>query len=213
MRLRTTLITLGVLSALALAGDLAAEQIAENIATDKVSDRLPGDQGSVDVDIAGFPFLTQAVSGQFDEIEITVKDAADPTGSSAVTLPSATLTAHDVRVEGTSSAVADRIDGEAIVPYSAIADGLQRQYPGQGDVELAPVTGGANRVRLTQGGEHLIARLTGQRPDLVFTPEVEGAPPQMVTLATGPIPVDVTGVTLDDDGVRLHIAARSVSLG
>ncbi|MBC9710993.1 DUF2993 domain-containing protein [Streptomyces sp. TRM66268-LWL] len=213
MRLRTPLITLGVLSALALGADLAAEQIAENLAAGQVEERLPGQQGGVDVDILGFPFLTQAAAGEFDEIDITVKDTADPTGSSALTLPSATLTAHGVRVEGMSSAVADSIDGEAVVPYEALAQALQRQYSEQGEIEIAAVTGGANRVRVTTGGQHVIARLTGQGPDLVLTPETEGAPPQMVTLSSGPFQADITGVTLTDEGIRLHIASRSVSLG
>ncbi|WP_415951197.1 DUF2993 domain-containing protein [Streptomyces sp. KLOTTS4A1] len=213
MRLRTSLITLGVLSALAIGADLAAEQVAENMAADKVTERYAANGGSVEVDIIGFPFLTQAVSGSFDEIDITVENAEAPSGPATVTIPSAHLTAHGVRIEGTTSAVAERIEGEAVVPYAAIADALQRQYPAVGDVEIAPVTGGANRVRLTRDGQHIIGRLTGQGPDLIITPETEGASPMLLTLSTGPIPVDVTGVTTTDEGVRLHIAARSLSLG
>ncbi|MGW0732864.1 LmeA family phospholipid-binding protein [Streptomyces sp. NPDC002851] len=213
MRMRTPLILLGTLAVLAVGGDLAAEQIAENIAADKVGERLPGQQGSAEVDIKGFPFLTQAVTREFDEITITVKDAAAPAGSATVTLPRATLTARGVKVEGMSSAVAQLVEGQATVPYSALASALEQQNPSGGPVEIAPVTGGATRVRITQGGKDLIARLSGQGADIAFTPEVEGAPPQTVAVATGPLRADITGATPDDDGVRLHFAGRLVSLG
>ncbi|UQA92548.1 LmeA family phospholipid-binding protein [Streptomyces halobius] len=213
MRMRMPLILLGSLVVLAVGADLAAEQIAENIAANKFGERLPGQQGSAEVDIKGFPFLTQAATGTFDEISVTVKDTAAPAGSSTVTLPRATLTARGVKVEGTSSAVADLVEGQATVPYSALATALEQQNPSGGPVEIAPVTGGAARVRITQGGRDLIARLSGQGEDIAFTPEVEGAPPQAVAVATGPLRADITGATPDEGGVRLHFAGRLVSLG
>lgn len=70
-----------------------------------------------------------------------------------------------------------------------------------------------NRVRITLGGHHVIARLTGRGTHLVFTPATEGAPDQMLTPPPGPLQADITGAPLHDNEVHIHVAARLVSLG
>jgi len=105
--------------AVGFAEDRVAEQIAEKGAL----------QGTPEVDIAGFPFLTQAVAGRYDDVRIalTAAELGQPQGTRA------DLVLHGVQVP-LSAAVAgsvrevpvDRIDGTATLSYAL----LSAQLPG-----------------------------------------------------------------------------------
>ena len=106
---------------------VAADRFAVGIAEDKVAGQLAekgGLHGTPTVDIAGFPFLTQAAAGRYDDVRISL--TADELGQPAGTR--ADIELHGVRVP-LSSVVSgsvdrvpvDRIDWTATLSYALLS--------------------------------------------------------------------------------------------
>src|SRR5215469_3343804 len=132
--MRKLLIALAVLVVLFVAIDriglvLAEDQVSSRIAT---AYNLPTDPG---VSISGFPFLTQVVTGNYQQIDVT----ADQIQANGVTL-------HDLNVHltgvhatisqllgsGSDTVTADRAAGSALVDYATV----QQRLPH--GVQIAP---------------------------------------------------------------------------
>lgn len=66
-----------------------ADRVAVNFAEDQAADRIKSTEGlanTPDVSIEGFPFLTQVVGGELDDVKIGIKDYEASTGTSAGTV-------------------------------------------------------------------------------------------------------------------------------
>jgi hypothetical protein len=106
---------------------IAADRVAVGIAEERVAEELAaqgGLQGTPEVDITGFPFLTQAVAGRYDDVRIAL--SADQLGQPEGTRADVAL--HGVRVplaSVLSGAVQqvpiDRVDGTATLSYDLLA--------------------------------------------------------------------------------------------
>lgn len=116
-----------LLFGLAVLGDRVAVGVAEG----RVADELAAAGGfavAPEVDIAGFPFLTQAVRGRYDDVRISL--SAEQLGRPGTR---ADIALHGVRVPLSSvlsgsvgSVPVDRIDGTATVSYKLLSDQLGR---------------------------------------------------------------------------------------
>jgi hypothetical protein len=116
-----------VLIVLLLGLGVAADRVALNVAESQVSTRL-GDSGALHgrpaVDITGFPFLTQAFAGRYDDVRIalTAAELGQPAGTRAdlelhgVQLPLSSVISGSVR-----SVPVDRIDGTATLSYALLS--------------------------------------------------------------------------------------------
>jgi hypothetical protein len=97
--LRRLLITLVIVLALAALGDRVANAVAEGrIATEVAA--TAADHGAYsdqrpDVTIHGWPFATQAWTGDFEQIDITLKDV----GANGLVFPELAMTARDVEAD------------------------------------------------------------------------------------------------------------------
>src|SRR5215467_5328181 len=116
--MRKLLIALFILVVLVIAVDrigvvLAEDQIASRIAT---AYNLPTDPG---VSITGFPFLTQVVTGNYQQIDVTA-DQVQADGATLhdlnVHLTGVHATISQLLGSGTSTVTADRAAGSALVP-------------------------------------------------------------------------------------------------
>jgi hypothetical protein len=125
-----------VLAVLLVGGLIAADRIgvmvAENQIGKRVQDRynLPHQPG---VSIGGFPFLTQAIAGKYDSIEVSIGDWTT-TGSQTSVTNGQPVTVHDlhVKLSGLSASLSDVAGGNvnaitadsatatAVIPYDAI---------------------------------------------------------------------------------------------
>ena len=117
------LITLVVLLALAVVADRVAVRVAEDRVAQQIAER--GDlKGTPDVDITGFPFLTQAVAGTYEDVRISLNAAelGQPKGTSArVSLRGVHVALSDVLSGSVSSVPVDRINGTATLSYALLA--------------------------------------------------------------------------------------------
>jgi hypothetical protein len=117
------LITIVVLLGLAV----AADRIAVGVAEDKVAEQLAakgGLAGTPSVDIGGFPFLTQAVAGDYEDVRIalTAADLGQPEGTTAdVALHGVHLPLSSVLSRSVSELPVDRLDGTATLSYALLS--------------------------------------------------------------------------------------------
>ena len=133
-RVRTLLVTLIILAAAAV----GADRVAEHVATGKAEDRLAA-HGVTDpqVDVAGFPFLTQLLARHFGEVTMT-GSAVAVNGTHAEQVR---VRATDVDVPASGDATAGTVRATLLVPYQEVLDraglrGLQMSPAGGGDVTL-----------------------------------------------------------------------------
>ncbi|MCT7354315.1 DUF2993 domain-containing protein [Streptomyces sp. 15-116A] len=138
------LVAVLVLIAFLTLADRWAVLYAEHRAADVLRDRM-NLAAAPEVEIGGFPFLTQAASGRLDSVRLTVPDVA----ADRVSLARVSATARDVRLdtEGAFSvrgAGAPRLDGEVLLSF---AD-LNREL-GASQVTFTGVGGDRIRARGT----------------------------------------------------------------
>ncbi len=149
--LKIVLIVLIVVAGLFVAvdriGNYVAEQVAAN--TIKTSQELPS---KPDVDIGGFPFLTQLVARDFDTVTITAHDVPIDKNRDLLDLAKVTVTLHHVTAPADLSSVhAESAVATAIVTYAELSKrlGVDVSYAGDGRVKATKtLTLGNNQVNL-----------------------------------------------------------------
>ena len=112
-----------------LLGGLAvgADRVAVGIAEDKVAEQLAakgGLSGTPTVDIAGFPFLTQAVAGRYDDVRIslTAEELGQPAGTRVdIALHGVHVPLSSVVSGSVEKVPVDRVDGTATLSYALLS--------------------------------------------------------------------------------------------
>jgi DUF2993 family protein len=218
-----------LLLGLLVVGDRVAVGVAEDQVATQVQEK-GGLKGTPEVDIAGFPFLTQAVGGHYDDVRIalTAAELGQPEGTHA------DIALHGVRVplsavvSGSVQEVpVDRIDGTATLSYAL----LSAQLPGdttlkrEGDglritrtVEILgqslPLTA-AGRVKL-DGSDIVIdvGEASGAGVDVPdwLLRRAADLLDLRYTVPALPFGLQLTSVTPADDGVDLGLQARNTVL-
>ncbi|OEJ24537.1 hypothetical protein AR457_08350 [Streptomyces agglomeratus] len=125
---------------------LTSDRLAVLYAQDKAEEKLQQSLGlaaAPEVEIHGFPFLTQVMSRRLDEVDVTVPDVA----ADRVSLAQVRATAKDIRVVGdlpasVRGAVVGKVDGDVLLSF----DDLSREL---GASQAKFTKDGAGRVRVT----------------------------------------------------------------
>ncbi|MFG3506823.1 DUF2993 domain-containing protein [Streptomyces sp. NPDC047821] len=189
------------------AGDRLAVAYAEEKAEDRIQQSL-GVAARPQVDIAGFPFLTQVLGKRIHRADVTVPDVA----ADKVSLAEVHATATDIRVVGdlpasVQGAVVDRMDGDVLLSF----DDLNREL-------------GASHVRFTKAGGdgiHILGTLpvAGREVTLRAEARVGRDGDRSVSTTVQNMRLDVAGLFTyrpghdpARSGLRLHPqAARRIS--
>ncbi|MEV7275355.1 DUF2993 domain-containing protein [Streptomyces sp. NPDC093111] len=147
--LRIVLILAVVLGGVLVGVDRLAVAYAESEAADRV--RLGAVRAeSTDVDIKGFPFLTQAADKRLDEVEVRLTGVRATAGGRSVRIGELTADLYDVTLgEGYTSARAATASGTALISYADLGAASGR------DVKVA--YGGDGKLKVT-GGVHILGR-------------------------------------------------------
>ena len=216
-----------------------ADRVAAAVAARELAAQLQAQAGLAappEVEVGGVPFLTQALAGRYDRIDVTARDVpAGEVEGTALTLRTLTATLRGARVplsdalSGTVSSVpVDRVDARVLLPYDALA----RRAAGA-SVTVAPA-GDRLRVRGTVrllGRDVQASALSRLRVDgdaLVVTAESfdvgGGLADRLVTRALrerfdlrvelGRLPygLAVEGVQVQEDGLALTAASADAVL-
>ncbi|MFI5676411.1 LmeA family phospholipid-binding protein [Streptomyces cellulosae] len=194
---------LAVLAAFLTLADRWAVLYAEHRAGDVLKDRLKL-SASPEVEIGGFPFLTQVADGRLDSVRLTVPDVA----ADRVSLARVTATAHDVRLEGDvptaiRGAGIPRLDGDVLLSF----DDLNREL-------------GASQVTFTGDGRNrVLARGTlpvaGHDLKLRADARIRRAGDRSITTDIGGMRLDIGDLATYRPGTRpsegLHLTRDSAA--
>ncbi|MGW6564249.1 LmeA family phospholipid-binding protein [Streptomyces sp. NPDC054975] len=147
--LRILLIVAVVLGGIFVGADRLAVSYAESEAADRV--RLgPARAGSTEVDIKGFPFLTQVMDKRLDEVDVVLTGVEATAGDRKIRISEMTAALRDVTVnDAFTSARAGTVTGTALISYADLTAAADR------DVKIA--YGGDGKVKVT-GGVKVLGR-------------------------------------------------------
>ncbi|PWU58108.1 DUF2993 domain-containing protein [Micromonospora sp. S4605] len=136
---RKVLITLVVLL-LVLAGMLVvADRVAAGVAERAIADQVRQEVAKQDaqsappeVEVGGFPFLTQVLDGRYERISIVLRNVQGSVQGDAVSVPRLDVDARDVRASldtirsGQGEVVAETVNGTGTISYDSLAKLLDR---------------------------------------------------------------------------------------
>ncbi|GAA4636104.1 DUF2993 domain-containing protein [Actinoallomurus vinaceus] len=123
----TCLILLVVLGGIFIAGDIIGRRVAQNEIAKNVASQYQLDH-TPKVSIKGFPFLTQALDGRYDEIDINVGELTEQgvrLTDTTVALKGVTAPMSDAMHGDASKMVADTATSTATIGY----DDVNKQAP------------------------------------------------------------------------------------
>jgi hypothetical protein len=227
--MRALIVVLLVLLGLAV----VADRIAVGVAEDRVGQELAakgGLAGTPTVDIAGFPFLTQAVAGRYDDVRIslTAEELGQPEGTRAdIALHGVHVPLSSVLSGSVGQVPVDRIDGTATLSYALLSAQLggDATVRREGDglritktVELLgqtfPLT--ATGTVAVSGGELVIdvERASGAGVDIpeFLVSRVSNLLDQRYAVPALPFGLQLTGVRPAEDGVAVRVEAADAVL-
>ncbi len=227
--MRTLLVVLLLLVGLVLGADRIGEEVAEDQVARVVAERA-GLAGAPELEFGGFPFLTQAVAGRYEDVQVSLSgaDLGQPEGTSAdVSLQGVQVALSDVLSGSVQQVPVERVDGTATLSYDLLAaevgpgttlsregDGLRVETTVEVAGQTVPLTA-TGTVRLDE--DTLVvdvedASTAGvDAPDL-FVDQVSDALDLRYGIPDLPFGLQVTGVTTGDDGVRVAVSATDTVL-
>ena len=222
--MRKLLIGVVILAALLVAADRISVAVAEN----QISDRLAsayGLAGKPGVTITGFPFLTQVVTGDYRQIDVSANQVSADGAvlhHLNVRLTGVHATVSQVLGNGSSMVTADRAAGSALVGFGTVDHRLPSGFQLHPDGKNLSVSG-----NLAVGGARIPVSATvtlgvsgsgiSVTPVHVSVPGVATLPSAyssqlrvVVPLSTLPLHLRLTSVHVTPDGLRIGAAARDV---
>ncbi|MBW5481679.1 LmeA family phospholipid-binding protein [Streptomyces bambusae] len=210
---------------------VAADRWAVGYAEDELADRIhigQGLAGSTEVEIHGFPFLTQALSYELDQVDVRLKGVEASADGRKMRITEFDAGFHDVTLKSDySGGTAGSVDGSALVSYEdltkASQSGVVLTYGGApGKVKVTAtveilgraitrsvvstvtlVDGNTVRVRADEVPGEGIPGVEGMvRKKTDFDRRIDGLPKG----------IELSGLTSDAAGVHLSIGGKDVVL-
>jgi hypothetical protein len=181
-----------VLLVLLVAADRGGVAVAERMLADELQ-RSGGLPSRPEVDVGGVPFLTQALEGRYDRIDVVARDVpAGEVAGAPVELSRLAATLRGARVPlggalsgAVTSVPVDRVDAGALLPFSV----LQRST----DVGDLTVAAEGDRLRLRGSVE-------------VFGRDLAGSALSRIAVQDGAVVVTAESVDVGND-----VASRLIS--
>ncbi|WP_407562983.1 DUF2993 domain-containing protein [Streptomyces sp. 184] len=227
--LRIVLVVCLVLGVLFVAADRLAVYVAEGKVAEKIQARQ-GLEGSTDVSIKGFPFLTQIYGKHLDDVEVTMTGIrADPAAAGTgerLMISEFRADLGGVELDGDyGGATAESAEGSALIAYEALTAVAGRQgvtfgYGGDGKVKVtasAEVLDAQEPAEVlstveTVGGDTI--RLHAEEIPAAGVPGAEEAVRGAVDVErqVGGLPdgVRLDMVTATDEGIVVDVAGRGI---
>lgn len=230
--MKRLLLALVLLLALALVADrvgaqLAGDTVAERVQASSVLTEPP------QVDIGGFPFLTQAVAGRYDRVEVSATDV--PAGELRLDRLDVTLRGVHVPLSQALSGGIERVPVDAIEARARVGYDQLSQRSGDRRLQVAPAADG-ERVRVTGSVEVLGRTLSvvaissvevvdgaivltaeelevgNEAADTLFTNSLRGRLDLSIPVTALPYDLQVTGLDVEPAGVVVRATATDAVL-
>jgi LmeA-like phospholipid-binding len=223
--LRIVIIILIVLIALLVAADFAARAFAENKAASEIQQQ--GFPKKPNVDIEGFPFLTQVAAKDFEDIQISSSNVTE----GPLDIASIDATLKNVHINGAfSGGTIDSLNGTATITFAALSNAMTSQAGPLGQLANSALTlsaAGPDEVKATlnavvltgtavwrvtttgSNGIHIQLVSTGGLPSSLLSP-ISDITLQLPKL---PLGLKIQSVTVNSSGLTGTLTGQDVSFG
>jgi hypothetical protein len=206
---------------------VVADRVALHFAEDKAASTLQSSQHlstKPDVSVGGFPFLTQLLAGEFDDVTISADNIS--VGNNAMTLKSVVVHLQHVTVPRDYSSVRARTaQADAQAGYDQLSQALHVQVSngGHGRLVAKPTVHIAGQT--FTGTVSAVPQASSQRGITFTNPKLKVSGVQLpsvaahalvsvfsraISLAGLPFHITVTGVSVTDTGLVLHLSGRNL---
>lgn len=220
---RRLAIVLVVVLVLLLLADRIGDYAAERAAATTVQNSQHLDSRP-DVDVAGFPFLTQLVAGDFDDITVTAKDVRVGQQAHQLNISRVRAAFHDVSVSRDFQTIrADHATAQAVIDYGDLSDtvGIDLRYAGNHRVSASKeftIAGQTVTPTVTVQPQLVDGALSFTKPTINGVSDVTGEITRTlnqtfdlsVPLQGLPFQVRVTGLSVDESGLHLRLAGTNL---
>lgn len=226
-----------IVAVLMVVADRAASAVAANELQSRVAQELQARQvgyTSLDVTVAGVPFLTQVARGRYESISIDMTGVRLHSGELEATLPALQVVATGVQADaaavarGEASVVAERVVGRAVVSYAGLTGLVDLQDYSLRDVAFEERAGALHasatvhvaglslpieataEVSLQEGQIHLQFReavAVGVEMPEAGLALLDALVNAVIVVAMPPLPFDITLDTLEVTPAGLRIGA------
>jgi hypothetical protein len=223
--LRIVIIVVIVLIALLVAADFAARAFAENKAASEIQQQ--GFPKKPNVDIEGFPFLTQVASKDFKDIQISSSNVTE----GPLDIASIDATLKNVHINGAfSGGTIDSLNGTATITFTALSNAMTSQAGPLGQLANSALTlsaAGPDEVkatlnvlvlsgtavwRVTRTGDNAIniqLISTGGLPSSLLSP-IKNITLQLPKL---PLGLKIQSISVNSSGLTGTLTGQDVSFG
>jgi hypothetical protein len=221
-----------VLLALVLVADRVGAQVASSTVAARVQESTALTEPP-QVEIVGFPFLTQAFAGRYDRVEVSAADV--PAGELRLDRLDATLRGVQVPLSRALSGSVERVPVEAVEARALVSYDQLSQRAGDRQLRVAPaddgqrvrVTGSVDvlgrslsavaisRVEVVNGAIVLTAEefeVGNEAADGLFRNALSGRLDLTIPVTGLPYGLQVTGLDVEPDGVVVQATASDTVL-
>ena len=213
---------------------VVVDRVAVVITEDEVGDRIAQQAelpGAPEVDITGFPFLTQVIAGSYGDVRLTFTshDLGQPAGTRAdVSLRDVDVPLSDVVGGSVESIPVGRIEGSATLSYALLSEQIgpntELEPDGDGLRITRTVDFAGQKVPLSAAGDvsvdggHLlihVERASGAGADLppIVVGQVSDLLGLRYTLPTLPFGLVIEEVHPEEEGVVVSAEADGTVIG
>lgn len=207
--MRKLIIFLVVVIVLVVAADRGAKYAAESAVSKQLATSYDL-QPAPKVTVNGFPFLTQAISGTYRQIDVQMAEVS----RDDVYVQDVTAHLYDVRapisevINGARNITAARASGTATVPYAVLKKRLPSGFSVKPDGSKLKLSGEARALGLSVPVTATVAVKVGQ--------EGVVAKPSHVTVAGGRVPgsavADQVGFVIPVRDLPMHLQVQDVQV-
>ena len=222
---RTTVIVVIVLLVLLVAADFAARAYAENRTASQIQQQ--GFPKKPNVDIEGFPFLTQVAAREFQDIQISSSNVTE----GPLDIQSIDATLKNVHINGAfNGGTIGTLNGTAVITFTALANAMTSEAGPLGDLANAGLTlsaAGNDEVKATLDlvvtSGTAVWRVTRTGPDQINVALVSsgGIPSSLlspvsnvtVTLPKLPLGLQIRSISVTPSGLVGTLTGQNVKFG
>ena len=214
---------------------VVVDRVAARLAAQAIASEVQASAGLAaepEVDVVGFPFLTQALAGRYDRVEVTAVDV--PAGELVLARLDATLTGVQVPLSDALAGSVERVPVEGVRAQALVAYDELARRSGERRLTVAPA---GERVRVTGSVDALgrtlsavaVSRVEVVEGDLLVTAEEyevgNETADRIITRALGdrldlripvsglPYGLEVRGVEVQPQGVAVVARSGATVLG
>jgi len=221
-----------VLLILLVGGLIAADRIGVRVVQDEIGKRIAAQHGlqrQPEVTIHGFPFLTQAIGGEYDQIDVLIDEYTEQN----VTVTGVRVEMHGVRAPlsevmsgNTANVTARTATASAVIPYDAIqreapdevrriaASGTELKVDLAGTIAGIPLNGTAIvSVAATSEGVRITPRSIGTGGVQIPVNLLQQRLAWTVPVRDLPVGSRISQVQVTPSGLRVGATAENVNLG